>query len=97
MNPTSASIVSRAQARSKRQKLLNAVAKALSKKRTRSHHRSYHSIATKEHMSGVDCFDGEAARSIFKQKQVDGSDNSDADLIVIHPAVDGRMRDIARS
>ena len=95
VNPASAHIVQRAQARSKRQKLLNAVAKALSKKKGRAHHRSYHSIATKEHMSAVDCFDGKAARSSFKQ--VDESNDNDMDLIVIHPVVDGRMKDVARS
>lgn len=45
-------------------------------------------------MSGVDCFDGKAARSSFKQ--AGGSDDNDADLIVIHPTVDGRMKDVAR-
>jgi len=48
-------------------------------------------------MSEVDCFDGEAARNVFNKVEGGESNDNDADLITIHPTVDGRMKDIARS
>jgi len=55
-------------------------------------------ITSKEHMSGVDCFDGAKQRAGEPQGEDDGSGNpSDEDLLVVHPWVDGRLRDEAQN
>ncbi|KAH9030690.1 Metallo-dependent phosphatase [Lactarius pseudohatsudake] len=54
-------------------------------------------ITSKEHMSGVDCFDGAKQRAGELQGESDGLGRpSDEDLLVVHPWVDGRLRDEAQ-
>ncbi|KAH9060048.1 Metallo-dependent phosphatase [Lactarius vividus] len=51
-------------------------------------------ITSKEHMSGVDCFDGAKQRAGELQGESDGLGRpSDEDLLVVYPWVDGRLRD----
>lgn len=51
-----------------------------------------------EHMSGVDCFDGAKQRAGEPQGESDGLGKpSDEDLPVVHPWVDGRLRDEAKN
>lgn len=60
-------------------------------------------IVGREHMSGVDCFDGSHARAEKGGETVtvttdDGqSGKVDPDLLVIDPVVDGRLKDVGRS
>ncbi len=60
-------------------------------------------IVGREHMSGVDCFDGSHARAEKGGEAVtaatdDGqSGKVDPDLLVIDPVVDGRLKDVGRS
>ncbi|KAI9466021.1 Metallo-dependent phosphatase [Lactarius psammicola] len=55
-------------------------------------------ITAKEHMSGVDCFDGAKQRAGELQGESDGLGRpSDEDLLVVHPWVDGRLRDEAQN
>ncbi|KAI0256509.1 Metallo-dependent phosphatase [Lactifluus subvellereus] len=65
--------------------------------RSRRHFRDHIHITSKEHMSGVDCFDG------AKQRVGEALDESDAlgerpneDLLIVHPWVDGRLKDEAQ-
>jgi len=55
-------------------------------------------ITSKEHMSGVDCFDGAKQRAGEPQGESDGFGKpSDEDLLVVHPWVDGRLMDEAQN
>jgi len=48
----------------------------------------------------VDCFDGRGARcgvSIEQGKDVHPGGEGEEDLVVIHPAVDGRLKDEGRT
>ncbi|KAI9446638.1 Metallo-dependent phosphatase [Lactarius indigo] len=55
-------------------------------------------ITSKEHMSGVDCFDGAKQRAGELQCESDGPGRpSDDDLLVVYPWVDGRLRDEAQN
>lgn len=60
-------------------------------------------IVEREHMSGVDCFDGSQARREKGGKNTvtstddEGNGKVDPDLPVIDPAVDGRLKDVGRS
>lgn len=55
-------------------------------------------ITSKEHMSGVDCFDGAKQRAGEPQGESDCLGKpSDEDLLVVHPWVDGRLRDEAQN
>lgn len=55
-------------------------------------------ITSKEHMSGVDCFDGAKQRAGEPQGESDGLGKpSEEDLPVVHPWVDGRLRDEAQN
>lgn len=52
-------------------------------------------VSAREHMSGVDCFNGSKAR----KGSVNGDekrDNEDEDMLVIHPVIDGRLKDEGR-
>jgi len=69
--------------------------------RSRAHFRDCIHITSKEHMTGVDFFDGAKQRVGEPQ---DGSDStvgksseSDEDLLVVHPSVDGRLKDEAQN
>lgn len=69
------------------------------------HFRTPFIIANREHMSAYDCFDGQSARMGF-QAELDSSqvsaneedelDDKNRDLLVITPAVDGRLKDVGR-
>lgn len=54
-------------------------------------------ITSKEHMSCVDCFDGAKQRAGEPQGESDTLGKSDEDLLVVHPWVDGRLRDEAQN
>lgn len=58
-------------------------------------------------MSAVDCFDGESVRKVYhhdgddgrsedQEEEKKGSNQNDEDMLVAHPAVDGRLRNIGR-
>ncbi|KLO14900.1 Metallo-dependent phosphatase [Schizopora paradoxa] len=60
-------------------------------------------VVEREHMSGIDCFDGSRARAEkggeepSLRKDDEGSGKVDPDLLVIDPVVDGRLKDVGRS
>ena len=60
-------------------------------------------IVEREHMSGIDCFDGSRARAENGGEEAspraddEGTGKVDPDLLVIDPAVDGRLKDVGRS
>lgn len=63
-----------------------------------SHYRGPLSIAAREHMTDVDCFDGERIRG--GQKAIGAGDvvkEDEEDLLVITPFADGRLKDVGRS
>lgn len=65
-------------------------------------------MSAKEHMSAVDCFDGEKVRKVHsfkegesgrqeeKKDEKEGTKPNDEDMLVAHPVVDGRLRNIGR-
>lgn len=63
-----------------------------------THYLDHINVSAREHMSGVDCFDGGTVRrGRGAAVQVESSDSpSHQDLPVIHPAVDGRLKDEGR-
>ncbi|KAH8107148.1 Metallo-dependent phosphatase [Cristinia sonorae] len=81
-------------------------------RRSRAHYRDHFAVAINEHMSGVDCFDGDKARKFQPHEDEDSGsdektrssgheagdekDSEDDDLVLIHPTVDGRLRDNGR-
>ena len=78
--------------------------------RSKRHYQDNLSVAQVEHMSEVDCFDGESMRKKWggpharevneggsQEKSSPTTDDSEADLLQIHPVLDGRLRDIARA
>jgi len=67
--------------------------RALTEKR--SANKDAHSVAGREHMQTVDCFDGKSTRT-GKEIPEDGHQLAQ-DLIEIKPEVDGRLKDIGRS
>ncbi|KAL4253855.1 5'-nucleotidase family protein [Abortiporus biennis] len=74
---------------------------------SRRHYRDLISVTEREHMSGVDCFDGKGARC-FKpngngipgqERKLDDQTivgEDDTDLVIIHPVVDGRLLNEAK-
>jgi len=75
--------------------------------RSKRHYQENLSVAQVEHMSEVDCFDGEKMRKKWGAPQVradKGGDEREAspgatyedDLLQIHPVLDGRFKDIGR-
>ena len=64
--------------------------------RSKAHYMDRIAVSHNEHMSGVDCFNGHQARkgSIGED---DKGDNEEGDLLVIHPTVDGRLKDEGRA
>ncbi|KAI0085451.1 Metallo-dependent phosphatase [Irpex rosettiformis] len=73
---------------------------------SRAHYKELIHITSKEHMSDVDCFDGSRARAGSRAEvgrlEEDDSDDCDRDrddddLVLIHPVVDGRLKDQGRS
>jgi hypothetical protein len=56
-------------------------------------------ISVREHMSSVDCVDGSNMRRHGEQNTEEKTASQDIDtddLLVIHPVVDGRLKDVAR-
>lgn len=67
---------------------------------SRAHYRDHIRVTEKEHMSGVDCFDGGSVRSRKANDEAELKetlDVSEDDIITIHPFVDGRFKDEGRS
>ena len=67
---------------------------------SRAHYKDHIRVTEKEHMSSVDCFDGGSMRGRkpnLEPEQEEKLDVSEEDLVVIHPVVDGRMKDEGRS
>lgn len=65
---------------------------------SRAHYKDNIGVAGREHMSDVDCFDGGRTRVMqhHKEEGDDEHDHSEEDLAVIHPVVDGRLKDEGR-
>lgn len=64
-----------------------------------AHYRAPLNIACREHMSGLDCCDGErvrAARGETEEEEEEGPIEDD-DLLEISPVVDGRLKDVGRA
>jgi 5'-nucleotidase len=76
-------------------------AKALHTSRQRAHYKDHIGVAEREHMSAYDCFDGASVRGGRNPTVPAGAgakgDAAEADLLTIHPEVDGRLRDASRS
>ncbi|KAI0683632.1 Metallo-dependent phosphatase [Cytidiella melzeri] len=70
---------------------------------SRAHYKDSIHITTKEHMSDVDCFDGSKARASTHDQedaigeQVQNQQLGEEDLVIIHPVIDGRLKDEGRS
>ena len=75
--------------------------------RSKRHYQDTLSVAQVEHMSDVDCFDGANIRREWgapqaqERKEEKGQDEKSSDkhvddLLVIHPVLDGRLKDIGR-
>ncbi|KAG6379246.1 5'-nucleotidase [Boletus reticuloceps] len=65
---------------------------------SRMHYQDHFNITAREHMSGVDCYDGKKVRRGNEEDGKNGHEKSyKEDLLVIHPVVDGRFKDVARS
>ena len=72
---------------------------------SRAHYKDNLYVSEREHMSPVDCFDGEGLRAALKSENWDNKEDTSAritqedmekDLVTIHPIVDGRLRDEGR-
>ncbi|OAX34918.1 hypothetical protein K503DRAFT_785425, partial [Rhizopogon vinicolor AM-OR11-026] len=59
---------------------------ALNQARSRAHYRDHTNVAARESMDSVDYFD-----------RATGEGDDEEDLPVIHPIVDGRIKDVART
>ena len=76
----------------------NAAVNALHKLRSRVHYEDHFKITAREHMSGVDCYDGKKIRQGSGGNGKNGRETTyKEDLLVIHPIVDGRFKDVART
>ncbi|KAI6116926.1 Metallo-dependent phosphatase-like protein [Pisolithus croceorrhizus] len=62
----------------------------------KTHYLDHINVSAREHMSGVDCFDGGTVRRGRGAAVQVGSSDFHQDLPVIHPAVDGRLKDEGR-
>ena len=62
--------------------------------RSRAHYQDPMNVSGREHMSGVDCFDGGNARRGIVADRKNGENNGE-DMPIIHPVVDGRLKDEA--
>lgn len=77
--------------------------------RSKRHYQENLSVTQVEHMSDVDCFDGETMRKKWGAPQVreakeeksreqkDSPATDEADLLQIHPVLDGRFEDVGRT
>lgn len=72
--------------------------------RSKKHYQANLSVTQVEHMSEVDCFDGETVRRKWGASPPEGTADGGADshatdeedLLQIYPVLDGRLKDIAR-
>lgn len=71
-------------------KLWQHAADVVHKARSQLHYRNHFKIAHTEHMSSVDAFDGEKTRKGQDCAEVSTEEN--ADLLVVAPAIDGRLK-----
>jgi hypothetical protein len=62
--------------------------------RSKAHYQDQINVCTREHMSSVDSYDGQANRRGRPSK--DSEDRTDDDHLVVTPAVDGRLKDEAQ-
>ncbi|THH15603.1 hypothetical protein EW146_g4905 [Bondarzewia mesenterica] len=71
---------------------------ALRWSRSKRHYQDHIGVASKEHMSGVDCFDGAQIRALGSVHEEGRQEKApaDDDMITVHPVVDGRLMDKAR-
>ena len=77
--------------------------------RSKGHYQANLSVTQVEHMSEVDCFDGETMRNKWgasrpgdgKEEKGQGGTNyrmtDEEDLLQIHPVLDGRFKDVGRA
>lgn len=79
------------------QKWQHAASCAIRTLRSGIHYLDHINVTAREHMSGVDCFDGKKVR---RGNEPNGSSRPTCnhnDLPVIHPVIDGRLRDEGRT
>jgi len=64
---------------------------------SRAHYRDHIHVTQREHMSAVDHFDGKSLRrgDVGASKEA-GKDGDEEEVAVIHPLVDGRLKDEGR-
>jgi len=80
------------------QKWQQATTVILHKLRSRGHYLDNINITAREHMSGVDCFNGKKVRRGGNGSGENGHGKGySEDLPVIHPVADGRIKDVARN
>ena len=80
------------------QRWQHAAVNALNKFRSRVHYQDHFNITARENMSGVDCYDGKKVRQGNEGNGKNGHEKThDSDLLVVHPVVDGRLKDVARN
>ena len=79
------------------QRWQNAAVSTLHKLRSRVHYQDHFTVTAREHMSGVDCYDGKKVRQGNGNGKIGPEKTYKEDLLVIHPVVDGRFKDVARS
>lgn len=77
--------------------------------RSKRHYQETLSVAQVEHMSDVDCFDGEKMRRKWGAPKAKGAKEEkdqdetssrvtdEDDLLLIHPVMDGRFKDVGRA
>jgi len=68
---------------------------ALCWSRSKAHYLDQINVCTREHMSCVDPYDGQAVRRGGPNKNKEDN-KSDEDLLVVSPGVDGRLKDEAQ-
>ena len=67
-------------------------AATLALRSSRAHYQDQINVSAREHMSGVDCFDGGKARKGYAAEK---DNHGEEDLPTIRPVVDGRLKDKA--
>ena len=70
----------------------------LHKLRSRVHYQDHFNVTAREYMNGIDRYDGKKIRRRSGGNGKNGHQKTyKEDLLVIHPVVDGRFKDVARS
>lgn len=75
----------------------NALSGVLNQLRSKAHYVDHINVTAREDMSDVDCFHGAKVRCGSEVDSSGPSTNFHEDLPVIHPVVDGRLKDEARA